>query len=225
VLPDIADQKRALRSDLRQARATRRASIGGAGSVGAKLLAAARAAGLLDPQGHPGRAGATTVAAYLAMAGEPDPARLTEAVRAAGGRVLLPRPIAGWGMEWALDDGSRGAAAAPVRVPVPLSPTVGTGAAGLVAAGVRVLFLPALAVDESGHRLGQGGGYYDRLLAELIAVRPPEGTRPLLVALVHDEELLPAGRIPVDALDQHIDAALTPSGLRILQPRAAASGG
>jgi 5-formyltetrahydrofolate cyclo-ligase len=31
--------------------------------------------------------------------------------------------------------------------------------------GVDLLLCPALAVDERGHRIGYGGGYYDRLLA------------------------------------------------------------
>ena len=35
------------------------------------------------------------------------------------------------------------------------------------------IFLPATAVDFSGNRIGQGGGYYDKFLAALAALLPP----------------------------------------------------
>jgi 5-formyltetrahydrofolate cyclo-ligase len=93
---------------------------------------------------------------------------------------------------------------------MPAGPQVGVGARALVGLGVRVVLVPALAVDRSGTRLGQGGGYYDRLLAELVA-----GTdaRPALVAVVHDDEVLPAGTIPRRSHDVPVEAALTESAL------------
>ena len=182
--------------------------------MAAELLAAARDAGLLDPDGRQGALGPATLAAYLAMPGEPDPVAVCAQVRAAGGLVLLPRPVPGRGLEWARDDGVRGVAEAPIRVPVPTAPTVGAGAEGLIRAAVAVVLLPALAVDVDGRRLGQGGGYYDRLLAALAEARTAGASGPRLVAVVHDEEVLERGVIPVDVHDEPVDAALTPSGLR-----------
>lgn len=74
--------------------------------------------------------------------------------------------------------------------------------------GLDVMFVPALAVDERGHRLGQGGGYYDRLLATF-----PRNNKggPLLVAVVFDDEVL--SEVPVEEFDCAVDVALTPSGI------------
>lgn len=160
------------------------------------------------------------VAAYLAMPGEPDPSALCAALRKAGHLVLLPIPLPGRELAWALDDGRRGIAAAPVRVPVPLGEQVGVGAPVLRAHGVGVLLIPALAVDAAGGRLGQGGGYYDRLLGALARVDRERGGI-LVVAVVHDDEVLEAGEIPTEPHDRAVDAALTPSGLRLFRPAAA----
>lgn len=197
--------KRPLRAALRAARATRPVPDPGADA----LWAVAQAAGLLDPAGRPGVTGPQVLAAYLASSGEPDPVRICAEVRAAGGQVVLPIPHADRTLGWACDDGrSLPAPGLPVRMPA--GPQVGVGARALVGLGVRVVLVPALAVDRSGTRLGQGGGYYDRLLAELVA-----GTdaRPALVAVVHDDEVLPAGTIPRRSHDVPVEAALTESAL------------
>ncbi len=47
-----------------------------------------------------------------------------------------------------------------------------------------LLLLPLVGFDADGHRLGMGGGFYDRTLA---ALRPPRcGQRPRLVGIAHD---------------------------------------
>ena len=76
---------------------------------------------------------------------------------------------------------------------------------GLAAAAAVVM--PALAVAEDGMRLGQGGGYYDRFLAELPRSVPT-------VALVFEDELLPAGAIPAEPTDRPVDGVVTAAGLR-----------
>lgn len=79
------------------------------------------------------------------------------------------------------------------------------------------VLVPALAVDITGTRLGQGGGSYDRALARL---RP--GTP--VVALLYDDELLtgagdgPSGepelpdRLPREDHDVPVSAVVTPAG-------------
>jgi 5-formyltetrahydrofolate cyclo-ligase len=69
----------------------------------------------------------------------------------------------------------------------------------------EVILVPAVAVDLSGHRLGRGGGSYDRALTR---VRPGQ----TVLAVVHDYEVLDA--VPFEPHDRIVDGALTPSGVR-----------
>jgi 5-formyltetrahydrofolate cyclo-ligase len=202
VTADLAQAKRAARARVRQARA---ASALDPTAVAERLLAAARAAGLLDP---PGAKDGPRIAAYVAAPGEPDPAAIRTAVRAAGGIVLLPVPLSGRTLGWALDDG-RYLPGERFPVPQPAGPQLGTGVGPLVAAHVGLVLAPALAVDRSGTRLGQGGGYYDTVLAALAEVAQP----PRVVVVVHDDELLPAGTLPRGPHDAPIAEVLTPGGL------------
>lgn len=148
---------------------------------------------------------APAIAAYIAAPGEPDPALVRAVVIAAGGRVLLPVPHRGRRLAWARDEG-RSLADARLPVDVPAGPELGSGAAGLLAADVALVLVPALAVSLDGSRLGQGGGYYDGLLAEL-----PGTVRAL--AVVHDDEVLPRGAIPREPHDRAVTGAVTPTRL------------
>jgi 5-formyltetrahydrofolate cyclo-ligase len=69
-----------------------------------------------------------------------------------------------------------------------------------------VLLVPSLAVDEAGYRLGYGGGYYDRTLAELRASRAC-----LAMAVVYEEQRV--ATLPRDVYDQPVDWILSPNGL------------
>ncbi len=221
MIASVADSKSDLRVRIRAARAE---AVGAAAGAQERtgLLAVARAAGLLDRDSTPGEPGAVAIAAYIAAPGEPDVVGLRDAVREAGGAVLLPIPRADRTLDWALDDGRyRPEGRYPIEVPA--GEVVGSGAAGLLAHGVRTVLVPALAVDMTGARLGQGGGYYDRLLAELatLALASLGGSEPTaasqsagdvqIVAVVRDDELLPAGAVPREAHDQVMLAALTPT--------------
>ncbi len=64
-----------------------------------------------------------------------------------------------------------------------------------------VVVVPALAVAPSGHRLGYGAGYYDRLLADLAG----RGARPFVVAVIYDYQLLvEVPNLPHDVPVAHI---------------------
>jgi 5-formyltetrahydrofolate cyclo-ligase len=221
MIASVADSKSDLRARIRAAR-LEVASAAARAQEPAGLLAAARAAGLLDPDGNPDSIGAVAIAAYIAAPGEPDVAAIRAAVRQAGGVVLLPIPRADRTMDWARDDGDyRPEGRYPIEVPA--GDVVGSGATGLLAHGVRTILVPALAVDETGARLGQGGGYYDRLLSELVSpagraragggqgAAHPSAVDLRVVAVVRDVELLPAGDVPREAHDQLMTAALTPT--------------
>jgi 5-formyltetrahydrofolate cyclo-ligase len=70
-----------------------------------------------------------------------------------------------------------------------------------------VLFVPLLAFDDRGYRLGQGAGYYDRTLARLRAERPVVAVGIGFAALARDA-------VPFADHDQRLDWILTESALR-----------
>lgn len=140
--------------------------------------------------------GAGTVAAYLAVRGEPPTAGLLDGLVARGARVLLP-VIDGAVLDWAVYDGTRTITAGPLGISEPIGARLGIDA--ILQADVVVV--PALAVDSSGNRLGRGRGYYDRTL---VGVAAP------IVAVVYDDELI--DEVPVDAHDRRVDAVVQPAG-------------
>lgn len=71
-------------------------------------------------------------------------------------------------------------------------------------ATVDAVVTPGLAFDRQGHRLGYGGGHFDRLLVRL---RP--GT--FVVGVAFDGQLVDA--VPVEAHDAAVDAVVTESGI------------
>ena len=84
-----------------------------------------------------------------------------------------------------------------------------TGPALAVLAAAAIL-APAsaafAAVDIGGRRLGQGGGYYDRVVG---ALPSHADGGPLRVALVYDDEVLP--EVAVEEHDGTVDVVVTPA--------------
>ena len=78
----------------------------------------------------------------------------------------------------------------PTLAPVPL-------------AEVAAIVVPGVAFDARGHRLGQGGGHYDRLIARARELAAP----PLVVALAYDFQIV--SRVPDEAHDQRVDRVVT----------------
>jgi 5-formyltetrahydrofolate cyclo-ligase len=66
-----------------------------------------------------------------------------------------------------------------------------------------IVLVPLTAVDRSGHRLGQGGGYYDRTIAQVRALR-----RLLVVGLAYECQVVDS--VPHDPDDETLDALVTP---------------
>ncbi len=79
-------------------------------------------------------------------------------------------------------------------------------------ASIDLLVLPGLAFDARGHRLGYGGGYYDRFLASYAPQK-----RPVTVALGYDEQRVP--EVPVGPYDLPVEFVMTPSGCTLGAPR------
>jgi 5-formyltetrahydrofolate cyclo-ligase len=141
-----------------------------------------------------------TVAGFLPLPGEPDVTVCLGLAAEAGHRTLAPRTAPAAELDWIGWRPGRPTVADRHGLRAPDGPAVPL----VVPDRSTLLLVPALAVDAAGHRLGQGGGYYDRLLAGLR--RWPDG--PLRVAVVHADEVLPA--VPVDPHDEQVDVLLVP---------------
>ena len=131
--------------------------------------------------------GSVPVAIYRSLPSEPPTEALAEGLHARGVPVLVPLLLEDKDLDWCLllPDGSTG-------------PALGRDAI----AGAALVVTPALAVDTSGLRLGQGGGSYDRALRR-------RGAGAAVVAVVGDDELVP-GPLPGEAHDVRVDAVVTP---------------
>ena len=183
--------KQALRSDLR---ARRRARSEAELAAWGTLLAA-----------HAGSIPGRTLTAFVGAGGEVPTLPLLDALVADGRRVLLPITLADMDLDWAEYTGADDLAPAGFGLLEPTGPRLGTGAI----AEADVILAPALAIDRSGHRLGQGGGCYDRSL--------PLATGEV-IAVVADDEVLDA--VPTEPHDLPVDAVLTPSAGLMRFPRA-----
>jgi 5-formyltetrahydrofolate cyclo-ligase len=65
-----------------------------------------------------------------------------------------------------------------------------------------VLLVPMLAFDRTGYRLGYGGGFYDRTLAKLRAVKPI-----IAIGVAYAAQEMP--EVPHDHTDQRLDYIMT----------------
>jgi len=141
---------------------------------------------------------AATVAAYVSIGAEPGTGPLLDRLLEAGRRVILPRLQPDDDLDWSAYDGRLESARRGLLEPA--GPLLGLDAV----ATADVVLVPGLAADEHGHRLGRGGGSYDRALG-----RVPIGT--FTCVLLYDGEVgLP---VPVEPHDRRVAAAATPSGI------------
>jgi 5-formyltetrahydrofolate cyclo-ligase len=147
----------------------------------------------------------STFCAYLGVGFEPPTAPLISALHGRGHKVLLPVCEPGRRLSWVYwtpDAEFVRSRYAPIMEPA------GTRHGLEIMAGVAALFIPATALDRSGNRIGQGGGYYDVFLGSLADSVPDMP----LAAIIYDQELLPAGSLPAEVFDRKVPAALTPAG-------------
>ena len=146
-------------------------------------------------------AGASIVGGYLANDGELDLSVVFERLFAARKTVALPvvlleeRRITFYqhAPERALSTGAYG-----IREPQRDHP--------IELARVDVLLTPLVAYDDDGHRLGMGGGYYDRALGAL-----NEADRPVVIGVAHSVQRS-ADPLPRQAWDVPLDGVLTEHG-------------
>ncbi|HEX5406573.1 MAG TPA: 5-formyltetrahydrofolate cyclo-ligase [Pseudonocardiaceae bacterium] len=139
------------------------------------------------------------VCCYLAVGTEPGSLDLLTMLVSQGRRVLLPIVVGAAPLDWAYYDGPSSLVPGPFGLREPSGARLGASAIGLAEA----VLVPALAVDEAGHRIGKGGGHYDRSL-------PLTRPNTPLVAVVRDVEVVPA--LPAEPHDVLMTAVLTPIG-------------
>ena len=137
---------------------------------------------------------ATTIASYLSYEFEPSTVEINEAFLRAGKNVVLPR-IAGDQLEWVYWDGNPGKLEKKKKIFEPVGPALTN------LSEINVVIVPALRIDQSGYRLGQGGGFYDRALPHLAAWK---------IGLVYAGELN-SEKLPHEPHDIALDAAASPS--------------
>jgi 5-formyltetrahydrofolate cyclo-ligase len=186
---DIADEKARLRADQVRWRA----------SLDEPARAEAIAQAVTHLLATPAFARADTVAAYIALPGEPDLSRIIDAAWEAGKRVALPvvarrhHPLV-WRLHQAQVPLLRGSFR--VQVPPESSP-------GVDPAEIDLVVVPALAIDRRGVRLGYGGGYYDRSLPQMT------GARRVWVGL----QAQIVDRVPSEPTDQVVHDLITSRGV------------
>ena len=143
------------------------------------------------------------LSAYLSLPTEPGTDALLAAAQAAGHAVRVPR-ITGQDLQWVAVRPDTDLVRGPLGIREPVGPALDADEL----AGLALMLVPGLAVDRSGRRLGQGGGYYDRVLA---SVPSHADGGPLLAIVLFDDEVL--DEVPCEAHDCRVDAAVTPGGL------------
>lgn len=149
---------------------------------------------------------AATVVLYAAKDNEVETETVFANARTSGRRVLYPRVVAA----------SDRLALVRVCDPAELKPgTYGvsepTGAEIVPPAdlGRALICVPGVAFSRAGHRLGRGGGYYDRLLAAA-------GPQVVTAGLAFSFQVL--DRIPQSPDDRQVDFIVTESALHAAGP-------
>ncbi len=145
-----------------------------------------------------GKPAPAVVSGFLAIGDEIDPTPLMVRLMGEGYRLCLPvmeakgKPLLfrAWAPGEPLAETMWG-----IREPLPsaevLDPDIVLG--------------PLLAFDTEGYRLGYGGGFYDRTLARLRALKPV-----VSIGIAFDEQKVDA--VPHVDYDERLDWILTPSG-------------
>ncbi|WP_119168611.1 5-formyltetrahydrofolate cyclo-ligase [Algihabitans albus] len=193
-----ASSKTALRATMAEVR--RRAAAAAPGAAEAvRERALTDPTFVAEPQVSGSQTGALILSAYWPMRDELDPRPLMLALAARAWKLCLPVV-------------ERTGAALTFRAWVPGDPLVearfGTQipSEGSEVVTPDVLLVPLLAFDRRGYRLGYGGGFYDRTLADL---RSRKTVTAMGLAYAGQE----VEAVPTEPTDQRLDALVTERGL------------
>ena len=181
-----------------QKQAARRAARQQLAQISPQEFSAIGAAMWQTLQAQPAWQNAESVFCFVGALHEPDTMPILQGALSAGKQLLVPR-IAGPGQMQlvplqSLEQLQPGACG--ILEPGQALPAVPAGS------GVQLAVLPCLAAARSGARLGHGGGYYDRFLANYSGRR-----------LILCPEALLAQSLPTGPLDEPAQAVLTEKAL------------
>ncbi|MGB0696684.1 MAG: 5-formyltetrahydrofolate cyclo-ligase [Rhodospirillaceae bacterium] len=192
---DVGGLKAALRSKLRKKRASFTRGLGSDGTRDAAQQMADHLLAMTMPSAE------AVVALYRAQGSEIDPSFLAEPMLERGVSLCLP-VVPGpdrallfrkWVPGDALEPGPFGTEHPLLKAPeiVP-----------------DVLLVPLIGYDLDGRRLGQGGGYYDRTLAQLRESREAV----LAIGVAFTCQQVPIGEVPEEFTDLRLDGIVTEQG-------------
>lgn len=187
------------RNDIRRALRTRRRALGAveharlSRAIGREVMKAIGPA----PRG-------LHIAAYAAMAEEPDLAATLATLARRGARIFLPRIVSlrRRQLVFASAGGELRSNRYGIVEPMRNAPAIRAGA-------LDIVLVPLVGFDASGVRLGMGGGYYDRAFAFRRHRRAL--SRPRLIGIAYGCQQVDA--LPAEAHDVHLDAVITEHGL------------
>lgn len=148
------------------------------------------------------------VSVYASRPHEPGTLPLIEALHDRGVRVLIPLLGDGLQRGWGVYGGAADLIErAPGRPPEPSTEFL----PAQTLADADVVIVPALAVDTTGTRLGQGGGWYDRALVDVRDGVP-------IIALTFAGEVRDADSepLPREKHDVRVNGVITPEGYTAL---------
>lgn len=181
-----------------QKQAARRAARQQLAQISPQEFSAIGAAMWQTLQAQPAWQSAESVFCFVGALHEPDTMPILQGALSAGKQLLVPR-IAGPGQMQLVPLQSLGQlqpGAFGILEPPQALPAIPAGS------GVQLAVLPCLAATRGGARLGHGGGYYDRFLANYSGHR-----------LILCPEALLAQSLPTGPLDEPARAVLTEKAL------------
>lgn len=143
-------------------------------------------------------AGASRIAAYVSMPSEPGTDPTIAGLLDRGIEVIVPVSLKGGTLDWVVYSPEATHSKTELGIAEPEGERLGTE----TLASVDFVIVPALAVDESGNRLGRGAGYYDRALAGVTAP---------VCALLFAGEI--ADVLPHEQHDIAMNMVITPTGV------------
>jgi len=182
------------KAELRQVVRERRAALDPAWRAEQSAMVQARLMAL------PPMVSAVLVGLYVALPGEVDMSDLEGALTSTGRSICVPA-----------FDPARGAYALALVTPTtryieaPFGLREPDDAEWADPASLGCVVVPGVAFDEAGHRIGHGGGHYDRMLAETSALK---------IGVAFDFQLFDG--VPAEAHDITMDIVVTPT--RVLGP-------
>ena len=194
--PDVEQEKRALRADLRE----RRQLLSDQQREAAASGITEQLDALVDAHG------AQSISCFLSTTTEPDTREFITGAVQRGIRVLLPITRADGLLDWAVADDSGDIAEGLFGLPEPTGEVLGPIAVN----DVDLMIIPAAAVDAEGTRLGWGRGYFDKTIGSMENCPP-------VFAVTYDSEVLDS--LPRELHDQPVTGVVTPTRTLHLSPQ------